>query len=122
METLPWICGHCGNFNRFHVIEQQAFLYRCIEVRIRLRRGATDMESCESIITAAFNERHSLHQIFNNPPPRTLEARERLLILMKEADVDRMGQEDIACMMMLNCFIDTTLKAKLGADKNPNGD
>ena len=30
-----------------------------------------------------------------------------------------MGQEDIACMKMLNCFLDTSLKAKLGAVKNP---
>ena len=37
---------------------------------------------------------------------------------MKETDVDHMGQEDIACMMMQNCFLDTTLKANLVAVKN----
>ena len=37
---------------------------------------------------------------------------------MKEADVDCMGVEDIACMMMQNCT-DAALKAKLGAEKTP---
>lgn len=36
--------------------------------------------------------------------------------------MDPMGQEDIACMMMLNCFLDTSLKAKLGAVKTPTLD
>ena len=38
---------------------------------------------------------------------------------MKDADIDRMGQEDIACMMMQNCFLDSALKAKLGVVKMP---
>lgn len=48
-----------------------------------------------------------------------LEARERLLILMKETDADQMGQEDIASMIMKNCFLDPALKAKLVAVKMP---
>ena len=82
--------------------------------------------SCESIIPAAFNERHPLYQrrlqLFNfqqSTSQDALETREHLLILMKEANVDRMGQEDIACMMMQNCFLDTALKAELGAVKTP---
>ena len=38
---------------------------------------------------------------------------------MKEADIDHMEQEDIVCMIMLNCFLDSSLKAKLGAVKAP---
>ena len=34
-------------------------------------------------------------------------------------DADCMGEEDISCMTMQNCFIDTALKAKLGAVKTP---
>lgn len=39
--------------------------------------------------------------------------------LLKEADVNHMGQEDIACIMMQNCFLDTAFKVKFGAVKNP---
>ena len=49
----------------------------------------------------------------------TLEAKKHLLILMEEADVDCMGQEDILCMMLLNCLLDMALKAKLGVVKTP---
>ena len=55
----------------------------------------------------------------SNPQHNALEACESLLILMKEADVDQRSQEDIACMMMQNCFLDFTLKAKLSAVKTP---
>ena len=84
-------------------------------------------DSCKSIITATFNKKHPLHQrqrqFFNlqqSLSQNALKARENLLILMKEADVDSIGQEDIACIMMLNCFIDSSLKAKLDAVKSPN--
>ena len=121
---------NASHFDSYPLAEQQAFLFRCSEVAIKLRREATKTtpifldnyrESCESIISSAFNERHPLHQrrwqFFNfqqSTSQDTLEAGERLLILMKEADVDRMGQEVIACMMMFNCFLDMSLKAKLG--------
>ena len=69
-----------------------------------------DRESCKSKITSAFNTRHPLHQgrrqFFNFQQLTSqdaLEARVCLLILIKEAGVDHMGQEDIAGMMMQNC-------------------
>ena len=48
-----------------------------------------------------------------------LEAREKLLILMEEAGIDQVGQENIACMMLQNCFLGSTLPVKLGTVKTP---
>ena len=57
---------------------------------------------------------------FQQPPGTdALEAREQLLIFMKEADVDRKGVEDISSMMMQNSFTGPVLKAKMGAEKTP---
>ena len=108
-------------FDRYPTVKQQAFLFRCLhnEVAIRLHREATNnmpifsnnnTESCEWIINTAFHERHPLHQrrqqFINFQQSTTqdaLEACEHLFIIMKEADIDRMGQEDIACIIMQNC-------------------
>ena len=145
-EPVVWTilgttCGRCQAWLEIPVglpmwvsrIEKKAFLFRCLDnkVTIRLRREATstspifmdaNWDSCESIINAAFNEWHPLHQrrrqFFNFQQSTSQDALE-VRDLMKEADVDHMGQEDIACLMVQNCFLDTTLKAKLGVIKTP---
>ena len=48
-----------------------------------------------------------------------LEAKEQLIILMKEADIDQMDQEDITCMMLQNSFLNPALQANLGVVKYP---